>query len=117
VAHQLIEQQGLDAEAGHRQAEGEREAIATRTRAAVHASFVLSRIAQKHQLSASADEAEAEVRRLAVEQRVDADELVSSSRREGWLADVAAQLTEQKTRAWLRGQAAVTETAPAPRAG
>jgi len=59
----------------------------------------------------------AEVRRLAAEQQADADELVAASRREGWLGDVAAQLTEQKTRAWLRGQASVTETAPARGAG
>ena len=114
AAHQLIEQQGLDAEAGHTQAESQREAIATRTRAAVHASFVLSRIAQKQELSASVVEAETEVRRLAAEQRADPEELVATSRREGWLGDVAAQLTEQKTRAWLRGQASVTETVPAP---
>jgi hypothetical protein len=30
---------------------------------------------------------------------------------------VAGQLTEQKTRAWLRGQAQVTEASPAPAAG
>jgi FKBP-type peptidyl-prolyl cis-trans isomerase (trigger factor) len=113
VAHQLMEQQGLDSETGHRQAEAQREAIATRTRAAIHASFILSRVAQREGLAANADEAIAEVRRLAAEQQADPDELVAAARREGWLGDVAGQLTEQKTRAWLRGQAAVTETAPA----
>lgn len=114
AAHQLIEKQGLDPEAGHAQAEAQRESITTRTRAGVHASFVLSRIAQKQELSATVAEAEAEVRRLAAEQNANAEELVATARREGWLGDVAAQLTEQKTRAWLRGQAHVTETAPAP---
>jgi len=117
VAHQIMEQQGLEAEAAHAQAEGQRAAIAERTRAAIHASFILSRVAQKHSLSAGAEEAEAEVRRLAAEQNTDPEALVADSRREGWLADVAAQLTETKTRAWLRGQATVTETAPATGAG
>ena len=117
VAHQLMERQGLDAEAGHREAEAQRQAIAARTRDAIHVSFVLSRIAQRENLAAGVDEAEAEVRRLAAEQQAQPDELVAASRREGWLADVAAQITEQKTRAWLRGQAHVTETAPASSAG
>ena len=117
VAHQLMEQQGLDSESGHTRAEAQREAIAARTRAAIHASFVLSRVAQRENLAANAEEAISEVRRLAAEQQADPDELVAASRREGWLGDVAAQITEQKTRAWLRGQASVTETAPAKSAG
>ncbi|HZM00106.1 MAG TPA: hypothetical protein VFD43_07640, partial [Planctomycetota bacterium] len=104
-------------EAGHRQAEAQRPAIAERTRAAIQASFILSRLAQRERLGADAAEAEAEVRRLAAEQGGDAEALVADSRREGWLSDVAAQLAEQKTRAWLRGQASVTETDQAPRAG
>ena len=117
VAHQLMERQGLDAEAGHREAEAQREAIVGRTRTAIHASFILSRIAQRQGLNAGVQEAEAEVRRLAAEQGAAPDELLAASRREGWLADVAAQITEQKTRAWLRGQARITETAPAGSAG
>ncbi|MHC5209525.1 MAG: trigger factor [Planctomycetota bacterium] len=114
MAHQLMEQQGLDAETGHGQANAQREQVTEATRRGLHLSFLFSRIAREQELHATPAEAEAEVRQLAAAQGMDAKELVATSRREGWLADVAAQVTEQKTRAWLRGKAAVTETEPPP---
>jgi trigger factor len=114
VAHQLMEQQGLDAEAGHGQADAQREQITEATRRGLHLSFLFSRLAREQQLHATVEEAEAEVRQLAAAQGLDAKELIATSRKEGWLADVAAQVTEQKTRAFLRTKARVTETEPSP---
>jgi trigger factor len=114
VAHQLMEQQGLDAETGHGQADAQREQILAATQRGLHLSFLFSRIARERSLHATVDEAEAEVRQLAAAQGLAAKELLETSRSEGWLADVAAQITEQKTRAWLRTKAIVTETEPPP---
>jgi trigger factor len=95
VAHQLMEQQGLDAEVGHAQADAQREQIADAARRGLHLSFLFSRIAREQQLGATVEEAESEVRQLAGAQGMDPKELVATSRKEGWLADVAAQVTEQ----------------------
>ena len=117
VAHRLMEQQGLSAEDGHRQAEEQRERIVQGAQRSLHASFVLSRIAREQNLGASSAEAEEEVRQLARSQGQDPEQTVQQARSEGWLQDVAASVTEAKTREWLRGRAAVTETAAAPAAG
>ena len=116
-AHQLMEQQGLDSETGHRQAEGDREAIAEGTRRALHASFILARVARENNLGATLQEAEEQIGMLARSQNQDPRELIENSRQEGWIQDIAAQVTEQKTREWLRGHAVVTETAPPAEAG
>jgi trigger factor len=116
VAHKLMEQQGLSAEDGHRKADEERGRIEEGVKRSLHVSFVFSRIARDQQLAATAEEAEAQVRLLAREQQQDPDALVLQSRREGWLNDVAASLTETKVRDWLRAKAAVTETAAPPTA-
>ncbi len=112
-AHRLMEQGGLDAEAGHQRAEAGREQIATGTRRALAISFVLARIAREQRLAATREEAEEQVGQLARSENQDPAELLASARQEGWLNDVAAQITEQKTREWLRARAVVTE-APAP---
>ena len=116
VAHKLMEQQGLSAEDGHRKADEERGRIEEGVKRSLHVSFVFSRIARDQQLAATAEEAEAQVRLLAREQQQDPDALVLQSRREGWLNDVAASLTETKVRDWLRAKAEVTETAAPPAA-
>jgi trigger factor len=116
VAHKLMEQQGLSAEDGHRKADEERGRIEEGVKRSLHVSFVFSRIARDQQLAATAEEAEAQVRALAREQQQDPDTLVLQSRREGWLNDVAASITETKVRDWLRSKAAVTETATPPTA-
>jgi trigger factor len=116
VAHKLMEQQGLSAEDGHRKADEERGRIEEGVKRSLHVSFVFSRIARDQQLAATAEEAEAQVRALAREQQQDPDTLVLQSRREGWLNDVAASITETKVRDWLRSKAAVTETAAPPTA-
>ena len=51
-----------------------------------------------------------------VEAPEDPDATVLQSRREGWLNDVAASLTETKVREWLRQKAVVTESAAPPAA-
>ncbi len=114
IAHRMVDEQGLGSEEAHHKAEERREQVAAATRRALALSFVFSRIARERTLGATADEAEAEVRQLAVGQQLAPDELLQAARREGWLADVAAQVTEKKTRAWLRERAAITETAPPP---
>ncbi|MGQ0552547.1 MAG: trigger factor [Planctomycetota bacterium] len=114
-AHKLVEQQQMSSEQGHTEAERRRQDIASATRRSLHLSFLFARIAREQSLGATAAEAEEQVRRAAENEGGNADELIAASRREGWLADVAAQLTEQKTRAWLRERAVVTEsTPPAP---
>jgi trigger factor len=114
VAHKLMEDQGLDAEAGHARAEAERERIATATQRALHASFLLARIAREQELAATLEEAEAQIAELARSQGQDPAALMAEARQEGWLNDVAAQVTEAKTRQWLRGKAEVKEVQPAP---
>jgi trigger factor len=113
-AHQLMEHQGLDAEAGHQQAEADREQIAQATRRALHASFILARIARENNLGATLQEAEEQIAMLARSQNQEPKELLANARQEGWIQDIAAQITEQKTREWLRARSVVTETAPPP---
>ncbi len=114
VAHKLMEEQGLDAEAGHARAEAERERITTGTVRALHASFLLARIAREQELAATLEEAESQVVELARTQQQDPAALLAEARKEGWLNDVAAQVTEAKTREWLRAKAKVTEVPPPP---
>jgi trigger factor len=114
IAHKLMEEQGLDSEAGHARAEAERERIATGTQRALHASFVMAKIAREQSLAATAAEAEAQIREIADGQKQDPAALVAEAHQQGWLNDVAAQITEQKTRDWLRTRAVVTEQAPPP---
>lgn len=116
VAHKMMEQQSLSAEDAHQKAEAERKRIEEGVQRSLHASFVMARIARDQQLAATAAEAEEQVRILAREQNQDPDTLVLQSRREGWLSDVAASLTETKVRDWLRTKAVVTETAAPPAA-
>jgi trigger factor len=114
VAHDLMERQSMSAEDGHQKAEAERGRITEGVRRSLHASFILARIARDQSLAASAADAEDQVRVLAQEQKQDPETLVQQARREGWLSDVAASLTETRVREWLRGKAEVTETAPTP---
>jgi trigger factor len=116
VAHKMMEQQGLSAEDAHQKAELERKRIEEGVKRSLHASFVMARIAREQNLAATAAEAEDQVRLLAREQNQDPDTVVLQSRREGWLNDVAASLTETKVRDWLRQRATVTETTPPPAA-
>ncbi len=111
-AHQLIEQQGLSSEDGHHQAEERREEIVTASRDALKASFILSRIAKENELSATVVEAENQIRALATGQGEDPEKVVANARSEGWLSDMVANLTEQKTREFLRARAQVTEKEP-----
>lgn len=113
IAHQLMEQQGLDADTGHRRAEDERPRVAEMVERSLIVSFVLSRIAREHALAATGQEVRAQVRSLAQSQGEDADKLLESALREGWLGEIAGQITEQKAREWLRSRAVVTEAAPA----
>jgi len=117
VAHRMMEQQGLSSEEGHQRAEAERERIAEGVRRSLHASFLLARIAREQSLAASEAEAEEQVRSLARGQGQDPEATLQAARREGWLQDVLASVTETKTREWLRQRAQVTEAAPAPPAG
>jgi len=112
VAHKLMEDQGLNAEEGHARAEAERERITAGTVRALHASFLLARIAREQELAATLEEAEAQVYELAQSQQQDPVALLAEARKEGWLNDVAAQVTEAKTREWLRAKAKVTEVQP-----
>jgi trigger factor len=112
IAHKLMEEQGLDSEAGHGKAEAERERIAAGTQRALHASFVMAKIAREQSLAATAEEAEAQIRELAEAQKQDPAALLAEAHQQGWLNDVAAQVTEQKTREWLRARADVTEQQP-----
>jgi FKBP-type peptidyl-prolyl cis-trans isomerase (trigger factor) len=113
VAHRLMEQQGLSSEDGHRQAEAERPRIEEAVKRSLHASFILARLAREHDLGASVAEGEEQVRNLARSQGQDPEQVVQAARREGWLQDVMATVTEAKTRAWLRQRARVEEAAPA----
>jgi trigger factor len=117
VAHRLMEQQGMSADDGHHKAEEQRPRIVEAVQRSLHASFLLARIAREHALAATLAEAEAQVRLLAESQQQDPDQTLEQARREGWLQDVAASVTETKTREWLRARAVVTETEPAPPAG
>lgn len=117
VAHRLMEQQGLSSEDGHQRAEAERERIAEGVRRSLHASFILARLAREHGLGATVEEGEEQVRVLARGQGQDPEATVQAARREGWLQDVMATVTETKTRAWLRERARVEETAAPPPAG
>jgi len=112
VAHQLMEQQGLDAEEGHRRAEAERPRIAEAVERSLIVSFVLSRIAREHDLAATPDEIRGQIRALAQSHGEDADKLMENALREGWIGDLAGQITEHKARQWLRSRATVTEVAP-----
>jgi trigger factor len=114
LAHQLIDQQKLDPEAGHAQAEEHRERVTEGTRRSLATSFVFSRIASEQQLGATLKEAEEQVRSLAMAEGADPEALMAAARSEGWLSDVLANLTEQKTREWLRARCEVTEAAPPP---
>ena len=111
-AHQLIEQQGVSSEDGHHQAEERREEIAAASRDALKASFILSRIAKENELSATVVEAENQIRALAASQGEDPEQVVANARSEGWMSDMVANLTEQKTREFLRTHAQVTEKEP-----
>ena len=113
-AHQLIEQQGLDSEAGHRNAEERREDIAAATRRSLHASFILSRIANTQNLGAVAEDVQREIGELAKVHDQDPKELLETSVKEGWINDLAMQLTDTKTRKWLREHADVTESELTP---
>ncbi len=113
VAHRLMEQQGLSAEDGHRSAEAERARIEQAVKHSLHASFILARIAREQHLGASVQEGEEQVRGLARAQQQDPEQTVQAARREGWLQDVMATVTEGKTRAWLRQRAQVGEAPPA----
>ncbi|MHC4846446.1 MAG: trigger factor, partial [Planctomycetota bacterium] len=113
-AHQLVEQQGLDSEAGHHQAEERREEIADATRRSLHASFILSRIANAQKLGAGAEDVQAEIGALAKMHNQDPKELLETSVKEGWINDVAMQVTDTKTRKWLRERTDVTEAELTP---
>ena len=110
VAHRMMEQQGLSAEDGHRKAEEQRERIVQAAQRSLHASFLLARIAREQQLGATAEETLDQVRALARSQNQDPETIVQQARTEGWLQDVAATVTESKTREWLRGKAVVNES-------
>lgn len=112
-AHRLIDEQKLDSETGHAKAEAERGRIAELTRHGLRLSFVLSRIAREQQLSAGREEAEARIKALAGMQGQDPEQTLAAAYQEGWIQDVLAQLTEEKTRAWLREHATITEQAVA----
>ncbi len=113
LAHKLMEDEHLDAETGHGRVEAERGKIAAATRRALHASFLLARIARDQNLHATAEELRAQIEELARGQNQEPDALLAEAREQGWLNDLAAQVTEQKTRDWLRGRATITETRPA----
>src|SRR5262245_34481117 len=111
VAHRMMEQQGLSADDGHRKAEEQRERIVQAAQRSLHASFILARIAREQSLGSTTAEAEEQVRLLARSQNQDPDTVLGQARAEGWLQDVAATVTESKTREWPRARAAVTEAA------
>jgi FKBP-type peptidyl-prolyl cis-trans isomerase (trigger factor) len=113
-AHQLIEQQGLESEAGHQKAEERRADIEAATKRSLHASFVLSRIATKENLGAVAEDVHNEIEALAKQHNQDPKELLETSVKEGWINDLAMQVTDNKTRKWLREHADVTESELAP---
>ena len=69
-------------------------------------------IAELHDLSPTRQEAEEQVKSLAVAQGQDPQEALQRSMQEGWLADVHEQLVHQKARDWLRGRAKVTVETP-----
>ena len=116
-AHRLMEEQQLDSETGHAKAEAERGRIAELTRHGLRVSFVLSRIAREKQLGAGREEAEGRIRALAGMQGQDPDQTLAAAYQEGWIQDVMAQLTEEKTRNWLREHATIHEQAvPLPEA-
>lgn len=109
-AHQLIDQQGLDSEKGHNKAEERREEIAAATRRSLHASFILARIASTQKLNAEADEVRNEIGNLARAHDQDPKQLLETSVKEGWINEIAMQVTDAKTRKWLRERADVTES-------
>ncbi len=108
-AHRLMEQQKLGSEEGHQAAEAEREKIAEMVRAGLKASFIFARIAREKELGASPEEAEAHIRSLGAMSGQDGEELLKRAWSEGWIRDVVAQLTEEKTRSWLRENADIKE--------
>jgi trigger factor len=112
IAHQMMERQGLSAEDGHHKAEEKRAEVTSASREGLRLAFVLDRIARAHELRAGLQQAEDQVRALALEQQADPEALVAASRKEGWLGDVQEQLTRQAARGWLRERADVTEKEP-----
>jgi len=112
IAHRLMKERGLDADAGHHQAEAQREEIARSTTFGLRVAFLLTRIAEEHDLDPGREAAEQQVRVMAAQQGQDSEQALEASRREGWLADVHEQLIHQKARDWLRQRAEVTITQP-----
>lgn len=108
IAHRMMEQEGLEAEESHVKAEEHREEVQESTQSSLKASFILARIASEHDLSATEEETLEQIRALASARGHDPQEFLSHARKEGWIGDMMAQITEQKTRDWLREQAQIT---------
>ncbi len=111
-AHRIMKERGLESEDGHHQAEERREEIAEATTKGLRVAFLLSRIAEDHDLKPSAEDTINQVKGMAAQQQKDPDELLAQAQREGWLPDVYEQLMHQNARAWLRELAKVTESEP-----
>ena len=111
-AHRLMQERGMESEAGHHAAEEHRAEIAESTERGLRVAFLLTTIAELHDLSPTRQEAEEQVKSLAVAQGQDPQEALQRSMQEGWLADVHEQLVHQKARDWLRGRAKVTVETP-----
>jgi trigger factor len=113
-AHRLIKERGLESEDGHHQAEERREEIAAATARGLRVAFLLSRIAEDHELKPTAEQTVEQIKGMAAQQQKDPDQLLEEARQEGWISDVFEQLMHQNARTWLRQRAKVTETAPPP---
>jgi trigger factor len=113
VAHKLMEQQGMDSQAGHDAAEERRGEIAEAAQKGLKLAFVVDAIARANELGASPEQAVQQVQNIATREGGDPEEAVASAIREGWLSDVQEQLTSETVRAWLRERADVTEQDPA----
>jgi len=113
VAHQLMEQRGMQAEEGHEAAEAQREELTKSSNEGLCLAFLLDSIAQAHNLKASPEQAVEQVRVLATREGSDPEQAVAKSIQEGWISEVQEQLSNEQVRAWLRERAQVTEQQPA----
>lgn len=117
LAHNMMERQKLSSEDAHHAADERRDEVVTNVRKGLALAFVLDAIARANDLGATIEESVAQVRALASREGADPDQTLAAAAREGWIADVQEQITQDKVRAWLRERVDVTEQAPEPQAG
>ena len=114
LAHEMMKQQGLSSEVGHQAAENRRDEVVEVSTRGLRLAFIFDAIATLKELKAGAEETIEQVKSLAQQQGADPDEALQAAVQEGWLGDVAEQLTTEKVRAFLRDRVDVNEREPDP---